>query len=352
MSKTIVKTENRQRVQANLVSFTDNGNGTAVVSDVPANVNVEGTRLDENLINGIQQGLVFTVDATLSANAGYDLYTLGLVGMAGADNANGFPIFEGLSLNFKALATNTQNVVKLALSGTEYDLVKIQNGSVVNMIAGEIINGNYYNVIFDGVRFNISLSNLQSYGTTTGTALEGNQLGKILGVESSKIGGLISTTGTKTAGNVYYDTLTESYYICNVTNNQNFIDLVNFTPISNTDLSTNIQKMIAYRTENPTLVGDRGSSTNGIQLIKKGNLKIINFLNVPIANNQANESYTIPDWFFENVPTGVYACVGSDYIQTTPAEIFLRTATKKLEFNNANFVAGRTYSGQLIVVEN
>lgn len=213
---------------------------------------------------------------------------------------------------------------------------------------------------FDTSKWNkITLSNasetikgVSKYGTTDGTALEGNQLAKVMGVESSKIGGLISTTGTKTAGNVYYDTLTESYYICNVTNNQNFIDLVNFTPISNTDLSINIQKMIAYRAENPTLVGDRGSSTNGIQLIKKGNLKIINFLNVPIANNQANESYIIPDWFFENVPTGVYACTGSDYIQTTPAEIFLRTATKKFEFNNANFVAGRTYSGQLIVVEN
>lgn len=247
MSKTIVKTENRQRVQANLVSFVDNGNGTAVVSDVPANVNVEGTRLDEDLINGIQEGLVFTVDAALSANAGYDLYTLGLVGMAGADSINGFPIFEGLSLNFKALGTNTQNVVKLALSGTEYDLVKIQNGVVVNMVAGEIINGNYYNVIFDGVRFNINLSNLQSYGTITGTALEGNQLGKILGVESSKIGGLISTVGTKTAGNIYYDMLTESYYICNATNNQNFIDLVNFTPISNTDLLNKTKDLLEIR---------------------------------------------------------------------------------------------------------
>ena len=56
------------------------------------------------------------------------------------------------------------------------------------------------------------------YGTITGTTLEGNQLAKIMGVDQSKIGDLISTPGTKVAGNVYFDTISSSYYLCLVTN--------------------------------------------------------------------------------------------------------------------------------------
>ena len=94
-----------------------------------------------------------------------------------------------------------------------------------------------------------TIKGVSKYGTTDGTALEGNQLAKVMGVESSKIGGLISTAGTKTAGNIYYDTLTESYYLCNVTNNQNFIDLVNFTPVSNTDLLDKINNLSRSRSD-------------------------------------------------------------------------------------------------------
>lgn len=247
MSKKIVKTENRERIQAGLLAFVDNNNGTANISDVASNVSVEGTRLDEDLLNGMQEGLIFTVDSNLTAKAGYDSYELGLVGMYGTDNLNGFPLFDGFSIRVKIPATNTQDVVKVKISGTEYDLVKSFGNSTNIISAAELKQGNVYDLIYDGTRFNIYQNNILPYGTKPATVLEGSQLPTLLGVDENQIAGLISATGNKFAGNVYKDTMTNSLYLCYADNALNYVDLNYFSPISNTDLLDKTNSLLEVR---------------------------------------------------------------------------------------------------------
>lgn len=272
MSKKIVKTENRERIQAGLLAFVDNNNGTANISDVASNVSVEGTRLDEDLLNGMQEGLIFTVDSAMTAKAGYDSYELGLVGMYGADNLNGFPLFNGFSLRVKIPTSNTQDVVKVKISGTEYDLVKTFGTSTNTISAGELKQGNVYDLLYDGVRFNIYQNNILPYGVDTGTVLEGYWLCRQMGVPQNAYGGPITAAGTKTAGKIYYDALTSAIYYCKNTNTQTIIDDVNFTSISNLSLNDKIEKYIDY---NLTFIN---SDTTGalINIYKVGKIVHIN----------------------------------------------------------------------------
>ena len=78
-------------------------------------------------------------------------------------------------------------------------------------------------------------------GTTANTALEGNRLAEIIGME---FGGKIQDLGTKTAGKFYYDTVTKFYYECIANNNLTYNDSSKFRAISNKPISDRVENLL------------------------------------------------------------------------------------------------------------
>ena len=77
-------------------------------------------------------------------------------------------------------------------------------------------------------------------GTTANTALEGNRLAEIIGME---FGGKIQDSGIKTAGKFYYDTVTKFYYECIANNNLTYNDSSKFRAISNKPISDRVENL-------------------------------------------------------------------------------------------------------------
>ena len=78
-------------------------------------------------------------------------------------------------------------------------------------------------------------------GTTANTALEGNRLAEIIGME---FGGKIQDSGIKTAGKFYYDTVTKFYYECIANNNLTYNDSSKFRAISNKPISDRVENLL------------------------------------------------------------------------------------------------------------
>ena len=73
------------------------------------------------------------------------------------------------------------------------------------------------------------------------TALEGNRLAEIIGLE---FGGNIHDSGIKTAGKFYYDTVTKFYYECIANNNLTYNDSSKFRAISNKPISDRVENLL------------------------------------------------------------------------------------------------------------
>ena len=177
----------------------------------------EGTKIDADLINMIQKNGVLTVNGIRQPNSAKDVY---LVQINGFEE---FGIYEGMKLVVEFDQTNITDLVYLSLNNIEYELQSI--------IKNDIAVGKEYFIQFKNNKFELVTN---KFGTITGTTLEGNQLAKIMGVDQSKIGALISTPGTKVAGNVYFDTISSSYYLCLETNTGATVtsDFANLSAIS------------------------------------------------------------------------------------------------------------------------
>ena len=63
MSKKFTNVVDRGRVVSNKYNLVNNGDGTALITDIENNINVQGTPLDKNLFNPMQEGLIFTVES-------------------------------------------------------------------------------------------------------------------------------------------------------------------------------------------------------------------------------------------------------------------------------------------------
>ena len=184
-------------------------------------------------------------------------------------------------------------------------------------------------------------------GTTANTALEGKRLAEILGIE---FGGKIQDSGIKTAEKFYYDTVTKFYYECIVNNSLTYNDSSKFRAISNKPISDKVENLYDYKFENLTIKDVTNSiSTDGINVIKFGKIIIVNFLNVPMVRNKQSTSYKLPDWVFTKI-SGVFPATGVDFTGFT-AEIYLRTSSKTLEFNDTTRLnENRFLSGQVVLI--
>lgn len=229
MPKKFTNVIDRGRVTANKYNLTNNGDGTAIITDIESNINVPGTPLNKELFNPMQEGLIFTVETVHTIENSTDVYELDIDGLQGASNLNGMPLFKGLSFNIKISETNTTNVVKIKISGNKYDLAKESGDTVVNLTVGELKRNRYYKVIFDSVRFTIPVEIIE-YNPMFG----------------ANFGGLLGTPGTKKVGVAYYDVANNQTVVPTVENSLTYFESSKFIPISDYQTAKKLENLFTF----------------------------------------------------------------------------------------------------------
>lgn len=231
MSKKFTNVIDRGRTVANKYNIVNNSDGTAIITDIPNNINVAGTPLDKNLFNPMQEGLNFTVGTVHTVENSTDVYELDIDGLKGTNNLNGLELFDGLTFNIKITEANTTNVVMLRISGDKYNLTKEDGETVINLTVGELQKNRYYKVIFDGVRFVIPLEMVE-YNQFLGT----------------NFGGLLGTVGTKKVGVAYYDVANKQMVVPKIENDLTYYESTKFIPISDYQTANKLENLYTIET--------------------------------------------------------------------------------------------------------
>ena len=327
----VYKVENANDVGAGLVRHIWKGEETATQV---------GTTLSAQVMNDLQKGLVHTLDTIRTVGTNKDIYEVALTGI------EEFGVFDGLKLLIRIDGENQFEDVFLKLGGTEYQIYQLKNNMLDKIDKGILKDKKEYLLNFKNNSFVLSDSTL--YGSQKGTALEGNRLAEILGLE---FGGNIQDIGNKTKGKFYYDSVTKFYYECIEDNSLTYNDSGKFRAISNKPISDKVENLSSFRTETVRL-----SSTNGIQnqvfnLTIVGNLRIIDFGNLAVKNEYETH-FILPDWFCKNIKSISGSCAnGTGGAGGEVAEIYLEAPTKKLKFYPAprsGFNGNLQLSGQIV----
>lgn len=253
----VYKVENANDVGAGLVRHIWKGEETA--SQI-------GTTLTAQIMNDLQKGLVHSLNATRTVGTNKDIYEVALSGI------EEFGVFEGLKLLVRIDEENQFEDVFLKLGGTEYQVHQLKNNLLDKIDKGILKDKKEYLLNFKNNSFVLSDSTL--YGLQKGTALEGNRLAEIIGLE---FGGNIQDTGAKVTGKFYFDNVTKFYYECTENTNLTYNDATKFRAISNKPISDRVESI--FKTETKTV-----SINNGfIRFTKKGNI-VCAFLHVQTLN--------------------------------------------------------------------
>ena len=284
MPKKFTNVIDRGRVTANKYNLTNNGDGTAIITDIESNINVPGTPLNKELFNPMQEGLIFTVETVHTIENSTDVYELEIDGLQGTSNLNGMPLFKGLSFNIKISETNTTNVVKIKISGNKYDLAKESGDTVVNLTVGELKRNRYYKVIFDSVRFTIPVEIIE-YNPMFG----------------ANFGGLLGTPGTKKVGVAYYDVANNQTVVPTIENSLTYFESSKFIPISDYQTAKKLENL--YKVQQTKLyvhaeaIGQGRTTCNIIQ--KCGNIVTIIFDSGNALRNINDNTviFQVPDGF-------------------------------------------------------
>ena len=219
----VYKVENANDVGAGLVRHIWKGEETA--SQI-------GTTLTAQIMNDLQKGLVHTLNATRTSGTNKDIYEVMLVGI------EEFGVFDGLKLLIRIDKENQYDDVFLKLGGVEYPIYRVKENSAKKLDKGVLKDKKEYLLNYSNNSFVLSDSTL--YGTTVGTALEGNRLAEILGIE---FGGNIQDTGNKVKGKFYFDNVTKFYYECIENTNLTYNESSKFRAISNKPLSDRLENL-------------------------------------------------------------------------------------------------------------
>ena len=245
-----------------------NRGDTKIKSITPAfgNIREPGTPETEEIYNGLQLGNVHTLQANKTTNLNIDYYVCNL------DGLTEFGVNNDLKLRINVDTENTNETTKLRLNGIDYTLLKEHNGTLKQIEAGDFKPNKSYELVFNGSQFVVI--NIMEYGTTAGTALEGNRLAEIIGME---FGGNIQDTGNKVKGKFYFDNVTKFYYECIADTNLTYNESSKFRAISNKPISDRVESI--FKTETKTV-----SINNGfIRFTKKGNI-VCAFLHIQTLN--------------------------------------------------------------------
>ena len=219
----VYKVENANDVGAGLVRHIWKGEETA--SQI-------GTTLTAQIMNDLQKGLVHTLNATRTAGTNKDIYEVTLSGI------EEFGVFDGLKLLVRIDGENQFEDVFLKLGGTEYQIHQLKNNLLDKVDKGILKDKKEYLLNFKNNSFVLSDSTL--YGLQKGTALEGNRLAEIIGLE---FGGNIQDVGNKTKGKFYFDNITKYYYECIADTNLTYNESSKFRAISNKPLSDRLENL-------------------------------------------------------------------------------------------------------------
>ncbi len=278
MSKKFTNVVDRGRVVSNKYNLVNNGDGTALITDIENNINVQGTPLDKNLFNPMQEGLIFTVETTHTIENGTDVYELDIDGLQGVNNLNGLPLFNGLSLNIKVNKENTTNVVKVKISGNKYDLAKENNDTLENLKIGELKN-KYHKIIYNGVRFVLF----------TGVGLEYSKWLETIG---GQFGGYVSKVANKEAGKLYInDVYDNKLYVCVTAHSSTSFDITKYRDITNNGISNKLENLSEIRIlKNAEIESRLSLYFEGCTLTKLGNIVIFNGYMKKNYNNYINST--------------------------------------------------------------
>lgn len=276
MPKKFTNVIDRGRVTANKYNLTNNGDGTAIITDIESNINVPGTPLNKELFNPMQEGLIFTVETVHTIENSTDVYELDIDGLQGASNLNGMPLFKGLSFNIKISETNTTNVVKIKISGNKYDLAKESGDTVVNLTIGELKRNRYYKVIFDSVRFTIPVEIIE-YNPMFG----------------ANFGGLLGTPGTKKVGVAYYDVANNQTVVPTVENSLTYFESSKFIPISDYQTAKKLENLYKVQKHDVSVHG------GGVNFKKYGKVVVVS-----VEIQRENITFTENSQLINNIPEG------------------------------------------------
>lgn len=222
----VYKVENANDVGAGLVRHIWKGEETATQV---------GTTLSAQVMNDLQKGLVHTLDTIRTVGTNKDIYEVALTGI------EEFGVFDGLKLLIRIDGENQFEDVFLKLGGTEYQIYQLKNNMLDKIDKGILKDKKEYLLNFKNNSFVLSDSTL--YGSQKGTALEGNRLAEILGLQ---FGGNIQDIGNKTKGKFYYDSVTKFYYECIEDNSLTYNDSGKFRAISNKPISDKVENLFDF----------------------------------------------------------------------------------------------------------
>ena len=214
----------------------DTNRGDAKIKNIiPAfgTIRENGTPETEEIYNGLQLGNVHTLQANKTTNLNIDYYVCNLEGLTE------FGVNNDLKLRINVDTKNTNTTTKLRLNNVDYALLKEYNGTLKQIEAGDFKPNKSYELAYNGNQFVII--NITEFGTESDTALEGNRLAEIIGME---FGGNIQDTGNKVKGKFYYDNVTKFYYECIENTNLTYNDITKFRAISNKPLSDKVEGLL------------------------------------------------------------------------------------------------------------
>lgn len=251
----VYKVENASDVGAGLVRHIWKGEETA--SQI-------GTTLTAQIMNDLQKGLVHTLNATKTTGTNKDIYEVALGGV------EEFGVFDGLKLLVRIDGENQFEDVFLKLGGTEYQIHQLKNNLLDKVDKGILKDKKEYLLNFKNNSFVLSDSTL--YGLQKGTALEGNRLAEIIGME---FGGNIQDIGNKVKGKFYYDNVTKFYYECIENTNLTYNDVTKFRAISNKPISDRVGNLYKTKILKNSQIDSRIMSYfKDCYLIKQGNIAV------------------------------------------------------------------------------
>jgi hypothetical protein len=251
----VYKVENANDVGAGLVRHIWKGEETATQV---------GTTLTAQIMNDLQKGLVHTLDTTRTVGTNKDIYEVTLTGI------EEFGVFDGLKLLVRIDGENQFEDVFLKLGGTEYQIHQLKNNLLDKVDKGILKDKKEYLLNFKNNSFVLSDSTL--YGLQKGTALEGNRLAEIIGIE---FGGNIQDTGNKVKGKFYFDSVTKFYYECIENTNLTYNDVTKFRAISNKPISDRVGNLYKTKILKNSQIDSRIMSYfKDCYLIKQGNIAV------------------------------------------------------------------------------
>jgi len=303
----VYKVENANDVGAGLVRHIWKGEETATQV---------GTTLSAQVMNDLQKGLVHTLDTIRTVGTNKDIYEVALTGI------EEFGVFDGLKLLIRIDGENQFEDVFLKLGGAEYQIYQLKNNMLDKIDKGILKDKKEYLLNFKNNSFVLSDSTL--YGSQKGTALEGNRLAEILGLQ---FGGNIQDIGNKTKGKFYYDNVMKFYYECIEDNSLTYNDSGKFRAISNKPISDKVENLCEIKEHTFT-----APNLTYAKVIKIGKTAVLSVDSASYFNNKNNK----------------------DALLQLPAEfapaVFLNISANNLEGNFTNFILDET--GKLTFKQN